>query len=262
MSYFLNRIKVYSLYLYEYLRFGEFSSAINAILFMFTRKSYAKAKMIRTSMGVYETRGKTLDFQYINYAYELDIKHFIEKQNFDAFFDIGACLGEYSVWLGQKGYRCFAFEPVYESYSMIRKYIDLNKVGDKVIVLNYGLGRQHSIEHFELNKTNLGASKRVEEATASTQKFEINALDDVFGSFGLAKDTKILMKIDVEGMEVEMINGAKNFFNYFDQVTLIIEEKLTGGSSIIKTLNTICDFEYGNVDKYNIYAKKLLKNRV
>jgi len=53
----------------------------------------------------------------------------------------------------------------------------------------------HSIENFELNKINLGASKRVEEANESTQKFEINALDDVFESFGLAKNSKILVKI-------------------------------------------------------------------
>ena len=257
MTYFLSRIKVYSLYLFEYLRFGEFGSAVNAIQFMLTKKSSAKAKTIRTSMGVFETRPKTLDFQYINYAYELDVKHFIEKEKFDAFFDIGACLGEYCVWLGQKGYRCFAFEPVYESYSMIRKNIDLNKVGDKVTALNYGLGRQHSIEHFELDRTNLGASKRVEKASSTSQKFEINALDDVFETLGLPKTAKILMKIDVEGMEVEMISGGKKFFNYFDDVTLIIEEKLTGESKIVNTLNSICQFEYGNVDKYNIYARKL-----
>lgn len=212
-------------------------------------------------MGVYETRKKTLDFQYVNYAYELDIKHFIEKQDFDVFFDIGACLGEYSVWLGHKGYRCFAFEPIYESFAMISRNISLNKVDDKVKAFNYGLGSKHSIEHFELDKTNLGASKRVEKPSETSQKFEINAIDEVFQSFGLTKDTKILMKIDVEGMEVEMISGAKNFFKYFDQVTLIIEEKLTGESKIISCLKSICDFEFGNIDKYNIYAKKVVKQR-
>jgi hypothetical protein len=54
-------------------------------------------------MGKFETRKGILDFQYINYAYEIEIKHFLEKHPFEVFFDTGACLGEYSIWLGYKG---------------------------------------------------------------------------------------------------------------------------------------------------------------
>ncbi|MBC7381420.1 MAG: FkbM family methyltransferase [Bacteroidia bacterium] len=261
MKYLINRVKVYTIYFYEYLRHAEFISAVNAVLYMFTRKSFSKGKQIKSSMGIFETRKGTLDFQYINYAYEIEIKHFIEKQQFDIFFDIGACLGEYCIWLGHKGYRCMAFEPVYDSYYMISKNIMLNNVEDKVAAYNYGLGSKHSVEHFELNQTNPGANKRVDEGTENTQKFEINAMDDVFETFGLKPETKILMKIDVEGMEVEMLKGATKFFRYFNNITLIIEEKLTGESRIINTLNEICAFEYGNVDNFNIYAKKLTKHQ-
>ncbi len=262
MKYIINRVKVYTLYFYEYIRYGEFNAAINAILYMLTRKSYSGGTQITSSMGVFDTRKGTLDFQYINYAYEIEIKHFIERQDFEIFFDIGACLGEYCIWLGHKGYRCLAFEPVHESYHMICKNILLNNVKDKVAAYNYGLGSKHSIEHFQLNKINPGASKRVEKGNDTTQKFEINALDDVYETFGLHQNTKILMKIDVEGMEVAMIRGAKKFFQYYKNITLIIEEKLSGESEIVNSLNQICDFEYGNVDKFNIYAKKVVKHQL
>jgi FkbM family methyltransferase len=257
MNHLVDRVKVYSLYFYEYLRYREFNSALDAILYVLTRKSYADGKPIKTRMGTFETRKGTLDFQYANYAYEIGLKRFIENQTFDVFLDIGACLGEYSIWLGQNGYRCFAFEPVYDSYKMIQRNIALNNVQDKVMALNYGLGAQHSIEHFQLHPINTGSNKRVPEPNASTRPFEINALDDVFESFGLSPNTKILMKIDVEGMEVEMLKGAQKFFSYFDNVTAIIEEKISGGSNITQTLNSIYDkFEYGPVDNFNIYAKK------
>ena len=257
MKYLFNRINVYTFYFYEYLRYGEFSAVINAFLYMFTRKSFARGTRMKTSMGQFDTRKGTLDFQYVNYAYEIEIKHFIEKHPFDVFFDIGACLGEYSIWLGKKGYTCFAFEPVKESYDMIHKNILLNQVDHKVKAYNYGLGSAHSIEHFQLNHTNPGASKRVKEGTSETQKFEINSLDDVFAGFGLNEDTKILVKIDVEGMEVEMLKGATQFFKHFKHITLIIEEKLSGESLIRDTLNEICAFEYGHVDNFNIYARKV-----
>jgi FkbM family methyltransferase len=260
MNYLINRIKVYSLYFYEYLKHGEFSAAVNAVLYMFTRKSYANGKLMVSSMGQFETRKGTLDFQYINYAYEIEIKHYIETHPFEVFFDIGACLGEYCIWLGQKGYPCFAFEPVSSSYYMVQKNIKLNKLESKVKAFNYGLGSKHSIEHFRINQINPGASKRVQEGDSATEKFEINSLDDVFEGFGLNKDTKILVKIDVEGMEVEMIKGAKKFFQYFNDITLIIEEKLSGESDIRNSLNEICDFEYGHVDNFNIYARKVIKH--
>jgi FkbM family methyltransferase len=258
MNYLFNRIKVYTLYFFEYLKHGEFAAAINAVLYMFTRKSFANGRHMTSSMGEFETRKGTLDFQYINYAYEIDIKRFIETHPFEVFFDIGACLGEYCIWLGRKGYPCYAFEPVSESYNMVQKNIQLNKIGDKVKAFNYGLGSKHSIEHFKLNQINPGASKRVLEGDANTVKFEINALDDVYEDFGLKKNTKILVKIDVEGMEVEMIKGAKKFFQHFDDITLIIEEKLSGESIIRDSLNEICKFEYGHVDNFNIYARKVI----
>lgn len=256
MNYLLNRIRVYSLYFFEYLRNGAWGSAINAVLYMLTRKSFARGGKIRSSMGRFETRRGTLDFQYINYAYEIDLKHFIEQSEFDVFFDIGACLGEYCIWLAGKGHRCFAFEPVKESYDMICRNISLNGMENRITAFNYGLGSKHSIEHFSINKTNPGASKRVNSAGEGTQKFEIQALDDVFQSYGLSPDTRILVKIDVEGMEVEMLRGAAAFFKYFRHITLIIEEKLSGESEIIHTLNAICPFEYGHVDRFNIFARK------
>lgn len=257
MKYLLNRINVYTRYFFEYIKHGEWAAIPHAFLYMFTRKSFATGKQMKSSMGIFKTRKGTLDFQYINYAYEIEIKHFIEKHPFDVFFDIGACLGEYCIWLGQKGYKCFAFEPVKESYDMICKNIDLNKLNHTITAYNYGLGSAHSIEHFKINHTNPGASKRVDHESAETLKFEINSLDNVFNSFGLNPNTKILVKIDVEGMEVEMIKGATKFFQYFNDITLIIEEKLSGESIIRDTLNSICNFEYGHVDNFNIYARKL-----
>lgn len=256
MTRLLNRIKVYSLYLYEFMRYADFTSAFYAALYTLTRKSYSSGRRINSRLGTFETRRGTLDFQYTNYAYEVDLKRFIIAQNFDVFFDVGACIGEYCIWLARKNYPCFAFEPVYESYQMVLKNIALNNLSDKITPFNYGLGCKHSIEHFELHPVNPGASKRVDCETKSTKKLEINALDDVFPTFGLDAGTKILMKIDVEGMEVEMLKGAEKFLKYFSHITLIIEEKITGSQRIVETLNAFGKFEYGRVDDFNMYARK------
>jgi|688.fasta_scaffold184636_2 FkbM family methyltransferase len=257
MSRLFNRLEVYTLYFLEYLKFGEFGSLIQAFVYMFTRKSYTKGGIVRTSMGKFDTRPHTLDFQYINYAYEIGIKRFIEKENFHVFMDIGACLGEYCIWLGAKGKRCLAFEPVKGSYEMIDRNIEINGLRGNVKAHNYGLGSKHSIEFFSINQINPGASKRVDAESATTQKFEINSLDEVYADFGFKPEERILIKIDVEGMEVEMLEGARKFLKSCNNVVLIIEEKLSGEGEITQILNTICKFEYGSIDEYNIYARKV-----
>lgn len=257
MKYFLNRIQVYAMYFIEYLKHGEWAAIPNAFLYMFTKQSFSNGKQMNSSMGTFATRKNTLDFQYINYAYEIEIKHFIEKQSFEVFLDIGACLGEYSIWLGRKGYECFAFEPVKESYNMILKNIELNHLNHKVRAFNYGLGGDNSVEYFQIDHINLGASKRVAEAGNNTQKFKIKTLDEVYESFNLNPETKILIKIDVEGMELLMISGAQKFFKHFNNITLIIEEKLTGESIIRDKLSQISNFNFGKIDEFNIYAQKV-----
>jgi hypothetical protein len=48
---------------------------------------------------------------------------------------------------------------------------------------------------------------------------------------------RILIKIDMEGMETEMLDGAAGFLRKFKNLTLIIEEKLSGEDNIRKLLN-------------------------
>ena len=81
-------------------------------------------------------------------------------------------------------------------------------------------------------------------------------MDEKIAELGLKPEQKILIKIDIEGMELDMLRGASNFLKTFPNLVLIIEEKFSGESNIRKGLSEIADFEYGKIDDYNIYARK------
>lgn len=256
MNYLLNRIEVYTLYFLEYIRYGELRSLMDAISYMIFRKSYAKGGLVKSRLGVFETRPNSLDFQHVNYAYELSIKRFIEKEDFNVFFDIGACLGEFSIWQASKGKKCITFEPVSYSYNMIQRNIHLNNLDDRILLFKCGLGAHHAEAHFELNQTNPGSNRRVEAGGTGTELFIINTLDELLPSFNLSPNDKILIKIDVEGMELEMLEGAMHFINSYEDIVMIIEEKFSGEDNIRRGLNKIADFEFGQLDEHNIYARK------
>lgn len=253
----INRSKVYSQYFWEYLRHGELDCLLNSIYFLFTKRSKTAGGIVKTSMGTFKTRARTLDFQYVNYAYEIGIKKFIENENCDVFVDAGACLGEYSVWMAKKGITCYTFEPVTSSYRMIMENLGLNNVSSEVNAYNYGLGKTDEISYFKINPINFGASMRVKTPEEGTDKFVIKRLDDVYGKFNISTQANIVFKIDVEGMEAELLEGAENFIKQYPNLLFIIEEKHSGAEKLMAILNRFAAFEYGVVDEYNFYARKI-----
>jgi Methyltransferase FkbM domain len=74
----------------------------------------------------------------------------------------------------------------------------------------------------------------------------------------LDKNEKILFKMDVEGMELEVLKGAANFIRQYPNITFVLEEKFSGGAQIKSVLNELGRFEYGMLDKYNMYARKVV----
>lgn len=142
------------------------------------------------------------------------------------------------------------------SYNIIQRNIHLNNLDDRILLFKCGLGAHHTEAHFEPNKTNPGSNRRVEANVTRTEVFIINTLDELLPSFNLSPNDKILIKIDVEGMEVEMLEGAMYFINSHEDIVMIIEEKFSGEDNIRRGLSKIADFEFGQLDEHNIYARK------
>jgi hypothetical protein len=61
----------------------------------------------------------------------------------------------------------------------------------------------------------------------------------------------------VEGMETEVLRGATSFIKNYPNITFVIEDKLSGKDPIKETLSSIAHFEFGKVDEFNIFAKKI-----
>ena len=86
------KIRKYAAYFWEYLRFGDLYSIFWGIAYIFTDSVPLKNKLVKSRLGLFKCRAGTIDFQYINYIHEIEVKKFIEL-NIDQcthFLDIGA----------------------------------------------------------------------------------------------------------------------------------------------------------------------------
>lgn len=249
---------VYFHYFMEYFKFRDIYSIFSSLMYLFFRKSHHFDRTIETRMGKFYCRKNTNDFQFASFAYERSVKKFILKEieNVDVFFDAGACIGDYSIFLSKSGLRCFAFEPVPASFDVLKRNIELNNATSLIQAFPYGLGEKNQTANFFFNPINTGNSHIDRLQLTGNCIVQIRTLDSVFRSFGLSENDRILFKLDVEGMEKEALKGAMEFITYFDNLIFITESTHTPESVIRETLDQIALFEYGTVDDYNMFARK------
>jgi len=130
--------------------------------------------------------------------------------------DIGANIGNHSVYFSSILKRdVFAFEPNKIARDILDKNIELNDLKDKVKVFQVGLGSEETQGSMDINTTNLGASRL---NLVPNGDVSIKTLDSYIG-----KNIKVsLLKIDVEGFEIEVLEGAKETIKN-DKPLIVIE---------------------------------------
>ncbi len=122
----------------------------------------------------------------------------------DLFIDVGANVGLYTILacsaIGASGY---AFEPVPSTYKRLIENIRLNHLENRVKCFNIGVGSEQGSIAFTSNMDTENHALASGEQSDNTISVEVSTLDAVLGG-----ESPTLMKIDVEGYETPVLEGA------------------------------------------------------
>tara|TARA_B100000287_G_C20651054_1_gene786924 strand:- start:1409 stop:2134 length:726 start_codon:yes stop_codon:yes gene_type:complete len=165
---------------------------------------------------------------YYNYLFgEKEIRllfKLINKLNNDFyFFDIGANYGIYTFLIGRKAKGVFVFEPIVECINYIEKGFK-NKSTEYInkVVSSNNEDREIRIP-ISLDEKIFGRSSVNNKfQNYESRKLQSVSLDSFTNKKDLDKDTMSVVKIDAEGHELEIIEGANNFLKT-DNLLLLIE---------------------------------------
>ncbi len=145
------------------------------------------------------------------------------------FIDVGANVGLFSLYaaksLGPNG-RIMAFEPSSNTANKFRKNLELNKITGVEIVqkgLSFEPGRLKLMVAEEgYDAFNSFAAPSMG-GTAATEEVEVTTLDAFAAEKSLRPAEVDLMKIDVEGWELSVLKGGRDFFTSPDAPVLLVE---------------------------------------
>jgi FkbM family methyltransferase len=113
----------------------------------------------------------------------------------DVFVDVGAIVGAYSLRAASHGMKVYSFEPNPENVKVLKRNAEINHLS--IDLLEYALGSAEGRAKMSPN----GALSRI--SVDGAVEVPIRTLD----SFDLPRAD--LLKVDVEGYELEVLNGAR-----------------------------------------------------
>ena len=151
----------------------------------------------------------------------------------DTLFDIGANIGVYSVYaaLKHKPIRVVAFEPEYANLHLLRDNVMHNHIQDVVDIYSIALGNDSGPTHLHIQDFTPGAALH---SVSNQQLDKTHTLRPVVGREGIwvvtmdafcdkTGMTPHCVKIDVDGTELAILEGARKTFASKSMRSAIIE---------------------------------------
>jgi FkbM family methyltransferase len=182
-----------------------------------------RIKVLRNNIYFTLNRSDFTQWQiYANYP-ELHFNALLNVNKSGNIIDVGCNVGAFSLLAANylknnnQHYKIYSFEPYYDIFKKFDENISLNSKLKKFIIKeNIALSSQENKKFkFNIVRKNLGANSLTEVTTqVQDENFVINkfVLSDTLDNYSKNNNIKniVFIKIDVEGMELDVLKGAQS----------------------------------------------------
>jgi FkbM family methyltransferase len=210
-----NKVYAYYRFIWWQMQSRLNSKKLFSVPYVGGTRFYAKQRLTGITGSIYTG---LQDFEEMSF-----LLHFLRKE--DCFFDVGSNVGAYTVLAsGVRGSKALAFEPNTTTYSLLKNNVSLNKLEELVQCENKGVGSKHGNLNFTVDGDTTNHVISDDEQSMPHVEVPVVTLDDYANTYQPA-----MMKIDVEGFETEVINGAGEILRHQNLKAILIELNGSGG---------------------------------
>ena len=161
---------------------------------------------------------------------------------YNCLFDIGANLGLYSIYYAKKfDAKVFSFEPSFKNLELLARNIRLNSLQEHITVISNPLTDKFLVSKYFQGDFKAGAAeasfdniKYIHEHETNNKHINLNKEKIFYNTLGISIDNLLdknlidipqLIKIDVDGNEIEILNGCTNLLKKNKKISILIETR-------------------------------------
>ena len=149
-------------------------------------------------------RGK--DFSGVSESCILkDYTRFRDINPGDVVFDVGSCMGDFSIYAASRGARVFAFEPDADNFSKLMHNVQQNNFENVITTHNFGISSDGRNISFLYDEKNPGGSGAVN--VEGGVQIATKTVADIINENKIEKIN--FFKIDTEGAEYDIFSNPK-----------------------------------------------------
>lgn len=180
----------------------------------------------------------------VNGSYGFFYSDWLSGAEHDAFIDIGANLGLYTLIAAQNARmkKIYCFEPQPKIYETLIKNIEKN-FADQVTALPYAISAHTEKSALQIKAGHSGAATLRSRSISEKkflQKIEISTINHQFldDTFNIPPDANIAVKIDTEGHEEQVLSELRKtrFWKQISNIYYEIDERYIDHERIMQTL--------------------------
>lgn len=170
--------------------------------------------------------------QFVIEGFEKDEEAFIKKflKPGDILMDIGANIGLHSIFagtiVGHSGH-VYAFEPTPTTFKRLKENIELNNLENIVTPINQGISSENGLLKLNYSEDGHDAWNSFTELQhidlSNSIEVQVSSLDSIIKQYNINESNISLIKIDVEGWEMNVLKGADDFLKNNMHTAFLIE---------------------------------------
>jgi FkbM family methyltransferase len=142
-------------------------------------------------------------------------------------FDIGANVGAFTCLMGSFGHTVHAFEPIPETFCRLKNNVKSNGLLGRANLNCIAVGKEQGLVTFQTEEFGAATNRMIApgggeiNSATSTQVVAVTSLDDYCRSQNIGRID--FVKLDVEGMEPYVLQGAKTLLRERRIAAILIE---------------------------------------
>lgn len=207
--------------------------------YLFNKFFYNKNKFFQHPSNFVIYKNDDISKEIILYGlYERDILFALSKKIFPKLdlrknlIDIGANIGNHSIFFSEFFNKIYSFEPINSNFEILK--INSYKKNN-INIFNYGCSDKQKTVYLEMNlKNNFGNYSIIAKKSNQSEKVKLKKLDDLI----LKNKIKNIgvVKIDVEGHELEVFKGGIKVLKHMSPILLFESNFQENNFEILKFL--------------------------